>query len=158
MSSKYLDQFPEEFHTFIINRFSQAYVFAEQGYRYGSDDVISLAPGPRTMKERVADSCDQLLGTASAGDREILQRIIDTVDESDDLVLQVKESVDRIWKEGREYIVSHPPKPKTEVVEPPSAGQLGFLKTLKCPIIPTSKTKASELITKYKNESRRIRR
>jgi hypothetical protein len=156
--NKYLDRFPAKHHKFIHNRFSQAYVFSEQSYEYGSDDSIDLAAGPLTMKSRVVASCEELLDLVDDELRGVLAEVIETINESDDLLKEVKGEIDARWQEAQQYMKANPPKERK--AEKPTDSQLSFLKSLGCSEVPTSKAEASKLIERYKkngNTKKRFR-
>ena len=150
ISSKYLDQFPPQHRQFVFNRFSQAYVFAEQSCTYGQDDVIELAQGPITMKQRVVDSCGELLPLVNEEQQQILTQIVETIEESNEFLKEVRAHVDTTWADNDRYIKEHPPTPRKKP-DPPTEKQLGLLKTLGCLETPKSKAEASKLIERYKN-------
>lgn len=149
--SNYLEKFPARHRQFIHNRFTQAYVFPEQSYEFGEDDVIDLAVGPVTMKARVVAACEELLPLVDEERQQVLAQVIETIDESDDLLVEVKTKIDVTWAAAREYEKLHPRKDR-KPQEPATPAQKKFLKQLGCLEEPKSKADASRLIEKHKKK------
>jgi hypothetical protein len=151
--NSYLEKFPEEYRQFVHNRFSQAYVFSEQSFEYGTDDQIDLAKGPRALKERVVECCLEMRQVVPAAKQAVLDQIVATIDESDELAAEVRREIEERWKEAREFSEAHPRK-SSKPVEKPTEAQLGYLKKLGCSEVPASKSEATQLIDKYKERSK----
>jgi hypothetical protein len=149
--SNYLDQFPQEHRQFVHNRFSQAYVFEDQRFEFGEDDCIDLAPGPRTVKERVIRACEEMRPFLDEERQQVLDQVVATVDSSDDFSRSVKEQVDRVWEEAHAYARANPKKDRKKP-EPVTDPQKNFLRNLGCTEVPKTKAEASRLIERYKKK------
>lgn len=148
--TNYLDQFPPESHTFIREKFRSAYVFPEESYEFGEEDIIQLAKGPREMKTRLTNNLEKLLTLGPTPEQTTwIEQVLPTVDASDEYLKHIKQEIDTIWKRSSEYLVEHPKKERFPS-GPPSENQLKFLKSLGCPTVPKTKKEATQLIDKYK--------
>lgn len=151
MGNSYLETFTPEQQSYVTDRFGAAYVFSIQSNTFGIDDKVGLATGPKQFKQRLLDSCTDLLSLEPPEwQQDILRQILSTVDGSTQYMVEIKTRIDTLWKEDHEYQVKNP-KAKRKV-PPATEPQKNFLKSLGCKETPKNRLDASKLIEKYKKE------
>jgi hypothetical protein len=143
--------FPDEEHRFVRDLFKLAYVFPELGYGLDVKDEFDPARGPVAMRQRVSAHCAAMRDAGSLKP-DVLQKILDTLEDADDLTAEVRREVEHVRTEAAKTPV---PLSKKDKTEPATEKQLAYIKKLGSDKRPTYKREASRIIERLLKEQRR---
>lgn len=149
--STYLENFPEEYRTWVRSRVASAYVFAYQNYGHDAADLISIAQGPIEMESRFVEHCTDLLEMPLPQDkRTVVEKMLE-LGIPVEYRMQIKEEVDAAWAKSAQVVSDRFTK---QSAKPPSAKQKAYIKSLGCNVVPKTSAEASKLIEEYKFRNR----